>query len=316
MKRYLCVGRVLLALAPLLTGSAAHAVTLANRVFVSQRSGNDANPCNNILTPCQTFAGAVLQLNPGGEAIVLDSGGYGKVTITQSVTIEAPPGVLAFIHPSTAVDAVTVNAAGAIVVLRGLTIDGAGQTTGSGISVAAVSVLHVENCVIAGFAGTTGADGNGIFFNSGGQLFVKDTIIRGNGYVGIWVFPSGTVQASMDHCRLEQNQYGLVSDANNLSFTVQATIKDSVVSGNSFKGLVAQNGGELNAEQCLVANNAIGLEATGTPLPGTLRASNCTVTDNDQALASGFSSPLLSRLNNTVVGNTTPGFFTGTFAAQ
>src|ERR1017187_10704866 len=157
---------------------------LANRVFVSQRSGSDANPCNNILTPCQTFAGAVLQLNPGGEAIVLDSGGYGKVTITQSVTIEAPPGVLAFIHPSTAVDAVTVNAAGAIVVLRGLTIDGAGQTTGSGISVAAGSVLHVEDCGIAGFAGTTGADGNGIFFNSGGQLFVKDNIIRGNGYVG------------------------------------------------------------------------------------------------------------------------------------
>src|ERR1035438_945957 len=54
----------------------AHAISLSNRVFVSQRSGNDANACNNILTPCQTFAGAVLQLNPGGEAIVLDSGGY------------------------------------------------------------------------------------------------------------------------------------------------------------------------------------------------------------------------------------------------
>src|ERR1017187_8746083 len=65
---------------------------LANRVFVSARSGNDANPCNNILTPCQTFAGAVVQLNPGGEAIVLDWGGYGTVTITQAVTIEAPPG--------------------------------------------------------------------------------------------------------------------------------------------------------------------------------------------------------------------------------
>src|ERR1700686_956347 len=74
-------------------------LVLVNRVFVSARSGNDANSCGNILTPCQTFAGAVLQLNPGGEAIVLDSGGYGPVTITQSLIIEAPAGVVAFIHP-------------------------------------------------------------------------------------------------------------------------------------------------------------------------------------------------------------------------
>ena len=85
----LCVA---LSVAVLFIGAASPALALANRVFVSQRSGNNANSCDNILTPCQTFAGAVLQLNPGGEAIVLDSGGYGTVTITQAVTIEAPPG--------------------------------------------------------------------------------------------------------------------------------------------------------------------------------------------------------------------------------
>src|ERR1700687_6160544 len=90
-------------------GASLPALALANRVFVSARSGNDSNSCNNILTPCQTFAGAVLQLNPGGEAIVLDSGGYGPVTITQAVTIEAPAGVLAFIHPPSG-DAMTINA--------------------------------------------------------------------------------------------------------------------------------------------------------------------------------------------------------------
>src|ERR1700757_2337335 len=97
---------------------------LANRVFVSARSGNNANSCDTIATPCQTFAGAVVQLNPGGEAIVLDSGGYGAVTITQALTIEAPPGVLAFVHPSFG-DAVTVNAgASDTVVLRGLVLNG------------------------------------------------------------------------------------------------------------------------------------------------------------------------------------------------
>src|ERR1700693_3978704 len=98
------------------------ALALANRVFVSARSGNNANACDNIATPCQTFAGAVTQLNPDGEVIVLDSGGYGPVTITQGVTIEAPAGVTAFAHPPFG-DAITVNAGSATVTLRGLTLN-------------------------------------------------------------------------------------------------------------------------------------------------------------------------------------------------
>src|ERR1700687_5862050 len=217
---------------------------LANRVFVSARSGNNANSCDNIATPCPTFAGAVTQLNPDGEVIVLDSGGYGPVTITQSVIIEAPAGVTAFIHPPSGGGAVTVNASGATVVLRGLTMDGAGAATGNGINVQAVAVLHVENCTIAGFPG-----GNGIFFGSAGQLFVKDTIIRKIGGPGIWVGPSsGLAQASVDRCRLEQNGFGVESD-NEFGGTAQTTIKDSVASGNITTGLLAQSGGELNAEQ-------------------------------------------------------------------
>jgi hypothetical protein len=281
---------------------------LVNRVFVSARSGNDANSCGNILTPCQTFAGAVLQLNPGGEAIVLDSGGYGPVTITQSLIIEAPPGVVAFIHPPTG-DAVIVNAAGATVVLRGLSMDGAGAGTNNGINVQAVSVLHVENCVITQFAG-----GNGIFFGSAGQLFVKDTIIRGIGGPGIWVAPSsGTAQASVDRCRLDQSSFGLVSD-NEFGGTAKATIKDSVASGASNQGLFATSGGELNAEGCLVANNNYGLAAPGGG--STLRASNCTVTDNVVGLDFSGGGSLLSRSNNTVEGNGTDGSFSGTYSAK
>src|ERR1700687_4488233 len=140
MKRNLYIGRALLALVPLLTVSTAAKATLANRVFVSQRSGTDPNACNNILTPCQTCAGAVVQLNPGGEAIVLDSGGYGPVTITQSLTIEAPPGVLAFIHPPSG-NAITISAgASDAVVLRGLVLNGG---SGKGSQVNPVGIRHV-----------------------------------------------------------------------------------------------------------------------------------------------------------------------------
>ncbi len=282
-------------------GMSGEAWALANRVFVSARTGNDANACASILTPCQTFAGAVLQLNPGAEAIVLDSGGYGAVTITQAVTIEAPPGVLAFIHPSSG-DGITINAgASDTVVLRGLVLN---VGAGNGITVNAVGVLHVENCVISGFV-------NGLQFQAGGQLFVKDTIARNNGLDGIAIVSlAGTPKASLDRCRLEGNGSGLAVARGS------ATIRDSVASGN-LVGLVADSSGssvDLNIENCLVANNTgasggiVSSHATTT-----VRVSDTTVTDNVVGVAQLSGGAMLSRSNNTVEGNGTDGTFTGTY---
>jgi hypothetical protein len=302
MKRMLCLGRALFALVPLLALSPATralAPPLWNRVFIST-TGNDANNCSDPAAPCRTFIGAQAQTNVGGEIIAMATGGYGQLNITQSVTINGPAGVVIFSNFP-----VTVNASGATVVLRGLTIDGTGQT-GTGITVTSVGNLHVESCVITGWAG-----GNGIYFTAAGQLFVKDTIIRGNGNVGIYVIPSsGTAQASVDHCRLEQHEFGFVSSG--VTGTAQATIKDSVASGNSQSGLWAANGGELNAEECLIANNLTGLVTVG----GTLLASNCTVTDNGTGLDVISSGSLISFGNNRVAGNTTPGSFTATIPPQ
>ena len=287
-------------LAALFLTPSAQAV-LASRVFMST-TGNDSNNCANPNTPCLTFAGSLAQVAVGGEVIAEATGGYGTINVTQSVTVSGPPGVVIYSGFT-----VTVNAPGATVVLRGLTIDGTGVTTGSGINVIAVSVLHVESCVITGFAGLGGPDGNGINFRSAGQLFVKDTIVRGNGYVGVWVFPStGTALASVDHCWLEQNAWGLIPETN-----AKATIRDSVASGNTQSGLQAENGGELNAEGCLVASNGGGLASLSSSI---LRAANCTVTDNNIGLTGSGS--LLSRSNNTVEGNTSNGAFSGTYSAK
>lgn len=53
-----------LAIAVISALHAPSAFALADRVFVSARSGNDGNSCDNVNTPCQTFAGAVLQPIP------------------------------------------------------------------------------------------------------------------------------------------------------------------------------------------------------------------------------------------------------------
>src|ERR1022692_731445 len=103
-------------LCALLAALPAHAVS--NRIFMST-NGNNASDCANPLTPCLTFAGALAQVNPGGEVIAEATGGYGPFNVTQAVTISGPPGVVIYSGLS-----VVVNAPGATVVLRGLTIDG------------------------------------------------------------------------------------------------------------------------------------------------------------------------------------------------
>jgi hypothetical protein len=300
--------RVLLALVPFLTVSpTAEAVATWNRVFMST-TGNDSNNCSDPATPCRTFIGAQAQTNVGGEIIAMATGGYGQLNVTQSATINGPAGVVIFSNYP-----VTVNAPGATVVLRGLTIDGTGQV-GTGITVTSVGILHVESCVITGWVGSGGdATGDGIYFNTAGQLFIKDTMIRGNGNVGVFVEPtSGIAQASMDRCRLDQNHWGLISGGS--TGNARTTIRDSVASGNANNGLYAVGGGELNVEGCLVAHNGAGLVSIG---PGsTLRASNCIVTDNNGGLETAVGGSLLSRSNNTVEGNTFDGTFTGTYSAK
>ena len=94
------------ALACTLWASAAGAV-LPQRTFVASY-GVDTSACS-LASPCRSFAVAISKTNPTGEVIVLDSAGYGPVTITQSVTITAPPGVYAGITVPASTTGIVVN---------------------------------------------------------------------------------------------------------------------------------------------------------------------------------------------------------------
>src|SRR5215469_9168298 len=100
------------------------AYALANRTFVSG-NGSDANPCS-LAAPCRSFAGALAQTSPGGEIAVLDTAGYGAVTITKPISIVNEEGVEAGITVTSG-DGITINAGASDVInLRGLTLVGAG----------------------------------------------------------------------------------------------------------------------------------------------------------------------------------------------
>jgi hypothetical protein len=115
------------------------------RVFVSV-TGNDANTCSNVATPCRTLAGGISQVDVDGEVIVLDSGSYAGGTIAKAVKINVPAGVVAF----SGLPIVVNPGAGKVVVLRGLTIKAADVGSGNGIE-HQTGTLSIENTVVDGW---------------------------------------------------------------------------------------------------------------------------------------------------------------------
>jgi hypothetical protein len=122
----------------------------ATRTWVSG-VGDDVNPCSRT-APCKTFAGAISKTAAGGEIDVLDPGGFGTVTITKAITIDGG-GTLASILAS-GTNGINVNAGAAdIVILRNLSINGAGTTLGlNGVNFLSGLRLIVENCTMENFS--------------------------------------------------------------------------------------------------------------------------------------------------------------------
>jgi hypothetical protein len=277
----------------------ASSLVAQQRTFVSAQHGSDANPCS-VALPCRTFGKAISVVAAGGEVMVLDSGGYGPFTVAQAVTIESPAGVYAGVS-ATSGDGIDVSAAiFDIVVLRGLTVYGFSGAS-NGISYTSGLTLYVENCVINGFPNT------GIFQTGHGSLVLSDTTVRNCANSGVDIAPSGGSEAnlSVDHCRFEGNNIGLI-----VYDGVRASVRDSVASFNFVGFEEAANGttaAQLNIENCLVSNNGGVLMGSGIATansgPGTIRVSGSTVTPNGIGLTQTAGHTFESYGNNHIRGN-------------
>jgi hypothetical protein len=133
-----------------LTGSvSATPAPPSSRTFVST-FGNDANmslSCSAAAN-CRTFAAALSVTNPGGEVVVVNSGGYGPATISQPIVITAV-GVDASISATTGANGITINTAGSVT-LSGLGLHG--EATGNdGILIQQVGLLRLYNLLIENF---------------------------------------------------------------------------------------------------------------------------------------------------------------------
>jgi Right handed beta helix region len=194
------------------------------RTFVAT-TGNDGNPCS-IAQPCRSFGAAIAQTTAGGEVIVLDSGAYGRVTVSKSVTIEAPAGVYAGISVFAAPPSIDVNAPGATVTLRGLSINGQGGNIG--IYVAAVADLRIDRCRVSGMGQ------QGIYITAG-RVAITHGYLADNGHDGVNV--GGIVDVLVEDTTSVRNLSGAAFYGG-----ARAVVRDSVLSFNQDFGVYSSAG--------------------------------------------------------------------------
>ena len=233
-------------------------VAAAPRTFVASY-GSDANPCT-ITSPCRGFAAALAVTSQAGEIIVLDSAGYGPLTINKGVTITAPAGVYAGITAAPGQDAVIVNAPNDYVVLRGLDIRGASSGV-NGINFQAGMGLIVENCAVS-YMGYTGIvvsaidsrvailgstlrlnSQYGVAVNVGATVTIANSAIVQNSAMGITAINgSGLTPLSLsvvDSVLTENGSFGIWVDASNPVSTVAVSITGTAIAGSTMGGVSA-----------------------------------------------------------------------------
>jgi hypothetical protein len=290
----------------------AAAVTPVPRAFVSI-NGSDANPCSAV-SPCRSFNQALTVVEPGGEIVVQNSGGYSTgFTITQSVTIDAA-GFNASVISTSMTDLCTINAGPSDrVVLRGISFHGANLTGLNAINVIQVGSLYVEHCSIAEFLG------DGVRMLPGGNLWVTDTDVRKCGS-GLNVQTTGATAANLVAQDSRFTECGIgVSLGATTGSTVAAVGSISncsaSVCGTGFEVVsTSPASADLTLNNCRAFGNTGGLFtqifSTGN---ATMRIANCVVARNSKGIAtqqSGGGTASVIGTNpgtNLISGNTTNG---------
>jgi len=213
---------------------AAPAHALSDRAFVSGH-GTDAAGCGAATKPCRTLQfvhDSVIAA--GGEIDILDSAGYGPVTIAKALSIVNDGATAGVQQGHAGRFAITINAAESDAVsLRGLTIDGLG-TGSSGIVLNSGGSLTITHCFVRNFAG----DGILLLPTVRNLFVIADTVVSDNSLFGVFVNPQppGSASGTLDHVVMSRNgQGGLCNCPFDASVGSNVTAVESTAS-NSIAG--------------------------------------------------------------------------------
>jgi hypothetical protein len=253
-------------------------------------SGNDGNLCG-VTSPCASFSRALSQTVEGGEVSCLDSGSFGQLTVTFSVTIDCN-GTVATPYPDNGIPcasgSIVVNAPGKVVTLRGLNVSGFQVCVSTdGIFIQAAKAVYIEDCVIEDFTQKGIADTRTTGLT---KLAIKNSTVRNNGSAGIVVAAAPKNSVVLENVHSVGNLYGIgVATGNNV------VISRSVMSENTIAGIEADPGAQVYVENTKISHNVnYGIYALGTVV-----LANSDITFN----TSSISGSTMSFGNNRLFGN-------------
>jgi Right handed beta helix region len=284
-----------IAVASSLFAISAPAHAQATRTWVSG-VGSDADPCSRT-APCKTFAGAISKTAINGIINCIDSGAYGTVTITKSITIDCHDVFASILNasPDGTVTGVIINVGTdpkdpwRTVRLRNIDISGSG-TGLAGISILAAAAVILEDLEVTGNT----KDGISDKRTEGSTtLTIKNTTIANNGGVGVNGGAKDNVLV-LDNVQSMKNAFGVA-----LAKTNTANVAGSVFSSNTTVGVEADSGAQLMLDNSVVSSNATGITANG----GAVAFANTSVAFN----GTGISGATTSFGNNRIFGNGSPG---------
>ena len=317
--------KILIALGLSLVAFATPSFAQATRTWVSG-VGDDVNPCSRT-APCKTFAGAISKTAAGGEINCLDPGGFGTLTITKSITVDCT-GTFGSSLNSGGINGFVINDSlsaapnTAEVILRGISINGAGTTPGlNGIRFISGSSLVLEDVLIQNQLG-----GNGISLQPGARIeFYAENVTITDGAGGILMQPTGAngaIRAFLRNVRMQNNTgtgLSLNTTGNTAAAGIFAMVEKSVLTGNATGIGLNTPVGTTSAtvmlnDSVISGNTTVGLTATGAA--ARMRVANSSVTSNTTGVTIAGSAIINTYGNNRLDGNGTNGAFTAPAIAQ
>jgi hypothetical protein len=290
----------------------------ATRTWVSG-VGDDVNPCSRT-APCKTFAGAISKTLAGGEINCLDPGGFGAVTITKSITIDCRGTFGSTLNSGTSGivinDSATATPNSVEVILRGLSLDGAGISAGlNGVRLFSGRSLVLEDLFIQNENG-----GNGIAIEPGGSAeFYAENVTVTDGATGILVKPrgaTGALRAVLRNVRSQNNSgIGLTIDTtgNTAAFGTIVHADKSNFSGNQNGIFVNVPAGTTKAvvmltDSVIAHNSNNGISAAGAN--ARIRVASSAIHGNATGVLITGGAIVNTYGNNELDGNGTDGSFT------
>ena len=292
----------------------------ATRTWVSG-VGDDVNPCSRT-APCKTFAGAISKTATGGEINCLDPGGFGTLTITKSITIDCS-GTYGSTLNSGGINGFVINdslaaAPGtAEVVLRGLSINGAGTTLGlNGIRFLTGRSLVVENVIIQ----NQSSAGISITPTGSVEVYLNDVTVTDGTGNGIHIQPSGStgaLRASFRNVRSQNNSgtgLNVNMTGNTAGFGTIVNVEESGFSGNANGIIVNAPAGTtvaaLMVDDSEVSNNSSTGIATQGSSNAVIRVANTIITGNGTGVSVAAGTTINTFGNNVNIQNGANGSFT------